>query len=144
MRKRISGATAIAVAITLSAWTPQAAQAQPVPAKSEAAAGALQAVQSGATDFSSQRRRARGHRGSNAAALGAATAIFGTIATIAAANAYRDRYYYAPYDYAPYGYAPGPVYYAPPRYYYGGPRYYAPPRHYAPRYHIPRGHWLPH
>jgi hypothetical protein len=42
-------------------------------------------------DFSARRRH---YRLGNAAALGAFIGVFGTIATIAAANSYRDDYYY--------------------------------------------------
>ncbi|HWL03948.1 MAG TPA: hypothetical protein VNQ99_03280 [Xanthobacteraceae bacterium] len=152
MRKLISGVGAVALATSLTlglaGWP---APASAAPAGRDGAGvkigdTAARTATSGATEFSSQRRRApRAYRGNNAAALGAVTAIFGTIATIAAADAYRDRYYYAPY-----GYAPAPVYYGP-RPYYGAPRYYAPPRRYyaPPRYHAPRphyyrqqGHWL--
>ena len=50
------------------------------------------------------------HRG-NAAAVGAVIGLFGTIAAIAAADSYRERYYnggyYGSYAYGPgYGYAP--------------------------------------
>jgi len=53
----------------------------------------------------------RRHGGGAAAALGAFAAIAGTIASIAAAEHYRHRYYDGPYPYAyepayPYGYAP--------------------------------------
>lgn len=58
-------------------------------------------------EFSSRQRRYRHHRG-NAAAFGAVAAMFGTVAALAAASRYRDRYYYEPYGYyQPYGYYGG-------------------------------------
>ena len=61
------------------------------------------------------------HRGDRAF-LGAVLGVFGTIATVAAANRYRDRYYYygepyGPYEYydAPYGYGGGAYIYSRPR-----------------------------
>jgi hypothetical protein len=58
-------------------------------------------------EFSSRKRHYRHHHG-GAAAFGAVAAMFGTIATLAAASRYRDRYYYAPYGYyQPYGYYGG-------------------------------------
>ena len=56
--------------------------------------------------------RSRHHSRANAAAVGAVIGLFGTIATLAARDSYRDRYYYGggPYYYgAPYAYYP-PVY----------------------------------
>jgi hypothetical protein len=61
-------------------------------------------------------------RGSNAAVLGAVGTVFGTIAALAAADAYRNSHPYYPYGYS----QPAP--------YYGG---YA----YAPRPGIPFGGW---
>ncbi len=73
-----------------------------------AASKGQQAIQNTSTDFSARRRRHSGNR----AALGAVIGMFGTIAAIAAANEYRDRYYYYgdPYDYGPYPYYGGPYY----------------------------------
>lgn len=59
--------------------------------------------------------RSRHHNRGNAAAAAAAIALFGTIATLAAHDAYRDRYY-------------------------GGSYYYGPPRGYYPRYRHRRWH----
>jgi hypothetical protein len=64
---------------------------------------------------------ANASRRGDAAVLGAVVGLFGTIATIAAANAARDRYY------------DGPVY-APPVY---GPRYYGG----HPGWHGRHHHW---
>ncbi len=69
-----------------------------------------------ATTPASAAPRHYGH--GNAAVIGAAAAIFGTIASIAAANAYRDSH---PYGYAPYYGPPGPYAYQPYPYY--GPRW---------------------
>jgi uncharacterized membrane protein YidH (DUF202 family) len=68
-----------------------------------------------ATEFSARARHHRSHRRhhGNAAALGLFAATLGTIATIAAADRYRERYYYdGPYGYggAPYGSYTGPSY----------------------------------
>ena len=58
-------------------------------------------------EFSSRQRRYRHHRG-NAAAFGAVAAMFGTVAALAAASRYRNRYYYEPHGYyQPYGYYGG-------------------------------------
>jgi hypothetical protein len=102
----IAIATAAVMGLTTFSITP--ASAAPVPKKQ------AQTAPDSVTDISAHRRYRRG----NAAVVGAAAAIFGTIATIAAANAYRDRHrhhyygygpYYRPY-YAPYAYAPHPYY----------------------------------
>jgi hypothetical protein len=112
MRSKSTRAVAVATAaiMGLSAIAVTPAGAAPVRQKQ------MQSAQADTTDISARRR----HRG-NAAVVGAAAAIFGTIATIAAANAARDQYRshygyrpyyggYAPYAYAPYGYEPYPYY----------------------------------
>jgi hypothetical protein len=75
----------------------------------------LSAGTSGATDFSSARRRYRGG-GGGAAAIGAFAAIVGTGVAIAASRD-RDDYYYGG---APAYYGGGPVYYGGGDPYYGG------------------------
>jgi hypothetical protein len=98
---RGSIAAALAAALTLTSLNL-------APAQAAAAKGIdqLQETQSTAatTDFSARRRH---YRRGNAAALGAFIGVFGTIAAIAAANQYRDDYYYYgdPY-YGGYGYGP--------------------------------------
>ena len=102
----IAAATAAIIGLTAIAVTPAGAASSP---RKE-----VQAAQDGVTDISARRR----HRGSNAAAIGAAAAIFGTIATIAAANArerhyrdyYRPHYGYGYRPYGPYAYEPYPYY----------------------------------
>ncbi len=112
INRAIAAASAATIALTVMAVTP--AGAAPSPRKE------IQTAQDGATDVSARRRYRRG----NAAVVGAAAAIFGTIASIAAANAYRDRYpyygygpyygpYYGPRYYHPYAYGPYPYYYGP-------------------------------
>lgn len=64
--------------------------------------------------FNAAEARSRHHRG-NAAAVGAVVGLFGTIAALAAADSYRDRYYYGG---GPYYGAYGPGYGYAPRYYY--------------------------
>ncbi|HZL31822.1 MAG TPA: hypothetical protein VFC54_12285 [Pseudolabrys sp.] len=58
--------------------------------------------------------RSRHHGRGNAAVAGAVLGVFGTIAALAARDAYRDRYYgygsYDPYYGAAYGYYPRPGY----------------------------------
>jgi hypothetical protein len=106
---RGSIATTLAAALTLTSLN--LAPAQAAAAKGT---GQSQVTQSTAatTDFSARRRH---YRRGNAAALGAFIGVFGTIAAIAAANQYRDDYYYYgdPY-YGGYGY--GPSYGYAPRY----------------------------
>lgn len=106
----IAAATAALIAVTAIAVTPAGAAASP--------RKQMQTAQDGVTDVSARR-----YRHGNAAVVGAAAAIFGTIASIAAANAYRDRY--PSYGYGPY-YGPyyGPRYYHP--YAYGPYPYYGP------------------
>jgi hypothetical protein len=64
-------------------------------------------AQATTSDFSARRRH---YRRGNAAALGAVLGVFGAIASIAAADQYRNNYYYGDPGYgaygAPYGYAP--------------------------------------
>ena len=68
---------------------------------------------------SAEARTRHSHRG-NAAAVGAVIGLFGTIAAVAAAESYRDRYYGGGYYGGPYAY--GPAYgYAPS---YGGYRHW--------------------
>lgn len=72
-----------------------------------AATPGTSAGSSGATDFSSARRRH--YRGNgNAAALAAFGAIVGTVGAIAASQSRRDDYYY---DRGPAYYGGGPAYY---------------------------------
>ncbi len=87
-------------------------------------------IQKTSTDFSARRRRHYGNR----AALGAMIGMFGTIAAIAAANEYRDRYYYYGDSYygGPYPYYGGGPYYGGPFYGYGWGGGY---RHYGGGYH---------
>jgi len=99
---RHSVAAALAGALALTAVNLSPAQAAP--------AKHPQVKQTTATTISARRHW---HRG-NAAALGAVAGLFGTIATIAAANSARDDYYGGYYG-SPYG---GP--------YYGGGYAYAP------------------
>jgi hypothetical protein len=106
--RAVAAVSAAAIALTSASFAP--AMAAPVSKKESVA-------MAGDVDVSSRRKRYRSYNG-NRAALGAVAGIFGTIAAIAAADAYRDRYY-RPYGY--YGHAP---YYAPPPYYYGGGPYY--------------------
>lgn len=109
----IAGALAVAlIATSLNLGPAQAASkrsAQPQAAQSTAVT----------TDFSARRRHYRGNR----AALGAVVGVFGAIAALAAADRYRNDYYYygSPYY--------GRPYYGP--YSYGGPYYYAPRSRYG-------------
>lgn len=79
--------------------------------RSIAAALAAAVVLSSIGINSAEARTRHYHRG-NAAAVGAVLGVFGTIAALAAADSYRDSYYYGspypgPYAYGPgYGYAP--------------------------------------
>ncbi len=75
------------------------------------AAALATAVVIGSLGINSAEARPRHYHRGNAAAVGAVIGLFGTIAAIAAADSYRDRYYgggyYGPYAYGPgYGYAP--------------------------------------
>jgi hypothetical protein len=103
-KRAIAAASAAIIAVTAVAVTPASAASSP---RTEA-----KAAQS--TDISASRRYR--NRAGNAAAIGAAAAIFGTIASIAAAQAYRDRHrhdyqpYYGPRAYGPYAYEPYPYY----------------------------------
>jgi hypothetical protein len=101
---------ATVAAVALTAFEPSPAEAGSVPAgKGVSAATAT----SGATDFSARRRYYRG--GGGAAAAAAFAGIVGTGIAIAAAQNYRDDYYYGG----------GPGYYGGgPGYYGGGPAYY--------------------
>jgi hypothetical protein len=117
---RFSGPVAAALAVAVAVTSLNFCPAQAAPSNSDQS----QATQSTAatTDFSARRRHY--HRG-NPAALGAVLGIFGTIAAVAAANQYRDRYYYGYYG-DPYYYEPGPYYYGGPYYgggYFGSPAY---------------------
>lgn len=70
------------------------------------AAALATAVVIGSLGINSAEARPRHYHRGNAAAVGAVIGLFGTIAAIAAADSYRDRYY-GPYAYGPgYGYAP--------------------------------------
>ena len=98
-RRSIVGAVAAALVLTSLGLGP----AQAAAAKSP---GQPQVAQAGTTtDFSAR----RWHRG-NRAALGAVVGVFGAIAALAAADQYRNGYYYGDpgygYGYG-YGYAPG-------------------------------------
>jgi hypothetical protein len=104
----IAAAAAAAIALTSVSFSP--ATAAPVSKLQTVAAHDL-------TDVSARRRV---HSGGNRAALGAVMGVFGLIAGLAAADAYRDRHrYYGAYDpyyggpYAP----PPPAYYGPYGYY---------------------------
>jgi hypothetical protein len=57
--------------------------------------------QTSTTDFSARRRH---YNRGNAAALGAVIGVFGAIAAMAAADQYRDNYYYGDPGYGRYGY----------------------------------------
>jgi hypothetical protein len=109
----VVAATIAVLALTL-AESPVAAAS----ARGPVSKGVSTAVpSSGATDFSSLRRRYYG-RGGNAAGLAMMGMMIGTIGAIAAQQR-RDDYYYN------YGYGPGYYGYGPPVYRpYYGPRYY--------------------
>ena len=113
--RAIAAATAAAIALTTVAITPAAA------APVSKAQTQSQVETSGATDFSSQRRR--GHARGNAAAAGVMLGIIGAVGTYAAAREYRKaqerRYYNNGYYGGGYGYGPGPGYgyYSRPYYY---------------------------
>ncbi len=86
------------------------------------AAGVLAtAVLLGSIGIGSAEARSRHYNRGNAAAVGAVIGLFGTIATLAARDSYRDRYY------------------GGGAYYYGQPYGYSPPayryRHWHHRYH---------
>lgn len=116
-------AASLTAALALSAFDMRpAAAASATPHKAEAA----KMRASDATEFSSQRRH---YRHGNRAAAGAVLGVFGAVAGIAAAEAYR-RNSYRNDGYYDYGYSrPSYGYYAPAPYY-GG--YYAPRREYFP------------
>jgi|SRR6185369_12731720 len=109
MRSRRLAAAALAAALTITSF--ELAPAYAAPSK------APQASQTDTLDLSARRRHR--HYG-NRAAIGAFLGVAGTIAAIAAANSYRDDYYY--YG-SPYAYGPGPYYYGGGPYYYGGGYY---------------------
>ena len=98
--RAIAATTAAAIALTSMSFSPAVA-APAVKRQAVAAAGD--------TDFSARRRQY--HRGDRAV-LGAVAGLFGAIASIAAANAARERYehyygygpYYGPYPPPPYAY----------------------------------------
>ncbi|MDC7788780.1 hypothetical protein PQJ75_10260 [Rhodoplanes sp. TEM] len=109
-----SSTTAVAVltaaAVTIAGFGFAPAQAAP-------ARKSVPDLSSGTVDAGAQRRyyRGRGYRGVPPAVPWALGTFAATAATIAAANAARRNYYYAP---APYGY-----YAPPPAYGYYGPGY---------------------
>ena len=104
MRIRFNGpfAAALAIAVAITSFDIGSAQAAP---KNSGQPQATQSTDT-TTDFSARRRWHRGNR----AALGAVIGVFGAIAAVAAADQYRDRYYYGDPGYGPYGYGYG---YAP-------------------------------
>lgn len=113
MRTRTWRAVAIAAAaaIALTSFEAAPAMAGPAqPSKRTELASHVEGLEVSA------RRRHRHSRG-NAAMLGAVTTMFGTIAALAAADAYRKRYY-APYAYDGYYAAPYPSPYWRHRYRY--------------------------
>jgi hypothetical protein len=89
--------------------------------KGSIAAALAAAVVLSTISFNAAEARPRHYNRGNAAAVGAIVGLFGTVAALAAADSYRDRYYYGG----------GPYYgaYGPGYGYYGGPRYYGR-RHY--------------
>jgi hypothetical protein len=103
----IGAALAATIALTSFSVTPAAAAPSSKPAEVTKYDGSLEV---------SDRRRHRRYRG-NAAVLGAVATVFGSIAALAAADAYRDRYYrpyygyYGPRPYYYYGHAPYPYRY---------------------------------
>jgi hypothetical protein len=107
-------ATVAAVALTV--FEPSSAQAGSAPAGKGVSATT---GTSDATDFSAGRRYYRG--GGGAAAAAAFAGIVGTGIAIAAAQNYRDDYYYGG---GPAYYGGGPVYYGGGPAYYGGDPYY--------------------
>jgi len=102
MQRKIRGSIVAALVAALAMTSLNLGTAQAASGKQQ------QAQPAGTIDLSARRRS---HRG-NAAALGAVIGVFGAIAAIAAADRYRDGYYYGDpyyggYGYgAPYGYAP--------------------------------------
>jgi hypothetical protein len=84
-----------------------------------AAAVLVSSIGVGSAEARSRHHYSRG----NAAVAGAVIGLFGTIATLAARDAYRDRYY-----------GGGPYYGGPYAYSYG-PRYYGYRHHYRHRHH---------
>jgi hypothetical protein len=105
-KRAIAAATAATIALTSMSFSP--AVAAPA-AKRQTIAAA------GNTDFSARRRHY--HRGDRAV-FGAVVGLFGAIASIAAANAARERYEHY-YGYGPYyGSYPPPPYAYPYRYHY--------------------------
>lgn len=64
------------------------------------------AVVIGSVGINSAEARPRHYHRGNAAAVGAVIGLFGTIAAIAAADSYRERYYDGGYYGPGYGYAP--------------------------------------
>ncbi|HMC60140.1 MAG TPA: hypothetical protein VKJ01_13185 [Candidatus Solibacter sp.] len=120
---------ATVAALALTVVEPTLARAGSAPT-----APGLSAGTSGATDFSSARRRYRG--GGGAAAIGAFAAIVGTGVAIAASRD-RDDYYYGG---GPAYYGGGPGYYGGGDGYYGGTPYYGGYGSGAPTF---RGHPMP-
>ena len=106
-RRSLVAALAVAVSLTTFNLAPAQAAARKVSGPE------LTPATDTTTDFSARRRH---YRRGNAAALGAVVGVFGAIAAIAAANQYRDGYYYGD----PYYYGPGPYYYGGGPYYSGG------------------------
>jgi hypothetical protein len=81
------------------------------------------AVLLGSIGIGSAEARSRHYSRGNAAVAGAVIGLFGTIATLAARDAYRDRYY-----------GGGP-------YYYGQPYAYYPPAYRYRHWHHRHHHW---
>ena len=126
MRTSRPVAVALAAAVTLTSLQIAPASAADRAIRSEAARAAT-------IDMSARRHW---HRG-NAAALGAILGVFGTIATVAAARHYRERYYYydqpyGPYEYYDQGYS-GPYVYSQP-YVYSKPFYFGHGHHHHHRH----------
>jgi len=113
MRFHTRRSMAVALAAAMALTSLNLAPAQAAAPKSSGQSQLTQSIAT-ITDFSARRRH---YRRGNAAALGAFMGVFGTIAAIAAANQYRDGYYYGD----PYSYGPGPYYYGGG--YYGGGAY---------------------
>ncbi len=120
---RRSVAAALAAAVTLATFNLAPAQA----AERKVSGPELAPATATTTDFSARRRH---YRRGNAAALGAVVGVFGAIAAIAAAERYRDDYYYGDRYYG--GYYGGPYTYGPV-YPYGGYGYGGHRRHHHHR-----------
>jgi hypothetical protein len=108
----IAATAAAAIALTSAHFAPAAAGPAPKQIPPVVQAG----EQAGEMEFSSRKRTmSRGDR----AMLGAVLGVFGTIASVAAANAARNRHYRGHPHHHYYGPAP-----YPPPYHYGHRRYY--------------------